>query len=672
MEELAESIFSNYVEEPSGYRYSSQTNFAAKKQLNREKLTVSQFLGTSGVSPGAQFRSETQEIPGLSRETENTTLEISHNNDDNNDDNNKVAFQKLRTSQHYIGKKGYVIMKEKTNIDVLNDIKKELSVSPMMKGAPKWVQRNAPVIKVFMENEKKMYVPRFVGLEKLGIPERNDLRETLQQTRLETPRPFTAELRPAQVEVHESTYRALMDDDRGNGGLIQLPCGFGKTITAISLIARLGLRAIVVVHKDFLRTQWIRAIEQFMPEATIGVIQQNQCDVDKDIVIAMLQSISQKEYPPGTFEHFGISVYDECHHLGAEIFCRALFRVNTRHVLGLSATPNRKDGLSRVFHWFLGPVVVSRSHSVNQRVLVFRENWYSGLPEERAKMQVFYNKVSEKNTAVTELVSYLVELKERTEHIANMVVALWKNEPSRRILILSDRRAHLEYIAEFISRVSQEQNISTLIYGSSHEKESLREERKMRRDLQAQERQKKRKDAESLSLENGATTTTKTNASKKKRKQENSVTTTTIMTTIPTVLESTKDTDQRPTTDMTIGFYWGGAPQNSLDRAANCTVVLGSFNMASEGFDAPRLNTLILASPKSDVKQACGRILRRVHKDVVPLIVDIIDEDFERFRSTSFVRGRFYKECGFHYTEKLPYERKSDVTKTIFRSNTSF
>ena len=91
-------------------------------------------------------------------------------------------------------------------------------------------------------------------------------------------------------------------------------------------------------------------ILEFLPNARIGKIQQNTVDVeDKDIVLAMVQSLSKKEYKSGTFEPFGLAIFDECHHLGAEVFSKSLMKVGCKYTLGLSATPDRNDGLTKVF-----------------------------------------------------------------------------------------------------------------------------------------------------------------------------------------------------------------------------------------------------------------------------------------------------------------------------------
>ena len=84
----------------------------------------------------------------------------------------------------------------------------------------------------------------------------------------------------------------------------------------------------------------------------------------------MLQSISMIEYPEDTFRDFGFVIFDECHHLGAEVFSRALFKTNARYTLGLSATPNRSDGLTKVFHWYLGPTLYSIKQRTDNNVKV--------------------------------------------------------------------------------------------------------------------------------------------------------------------------------------------------------------------------------------------------------------------------------------------------------------
>jgi superfamily II DNA or RNA helicase len=97
-----------------------------------------------------------------------------------------------------------------------------------------------------------------------------------------------------------------------------------------------------------------------------------------------------------------------------------------------------------------------------------------------------------------------------------------------------------------------------------------------------------------------------------------------------------------------IGKYVGGMKQTLLDLALEAEIVVGTYSMISEGFDCPSLDTLIMASPKTDIEQSVGRILRKQAKDrtVSPLIVDMWDV-FSTYRNKGFQRLRYYKQHGY-------------------------
>ena len=146
----------------------------------------------------------------------------------------------------------------------------------------------------------------------------------------------------------------------------------------------------IIVHKEFLLRQWLERIEQFLPTARVGKIQWSVIDIiDKDIVIGMLQSLSMKDYPEKLFDDFGFTIYDEVHHIGAQVFSRALFRNVSQYSLGLSATMKRKDGLSKVFKMFLGDVVYKKERKGEDNVLV-RAIEYFHEDEEYSKVVLNY------------------------------------------------------------------------------------------------------------------------------------------------------------------------------------------------------------------------------------------------------------------------------------------
>lgn len=117
--------------------------------------------------------------------------------------------------------------------------------------------------------------------------------------------------------------------------------------------------------------QFREEIGRFMPGTRVGLIQGKKVDVEGcDVVLAMVQSLAMREYPEEIFRDFGLAIFDECHHLGAEVFSRCLTKLSIRIMLGLSATPDRKDGCNEVFRLFLGDFTTRIKLRDTENVLV--------------------------------------------------------------------------------------------------------------------------------------------------------------------------------------------------------------------------------------------------------------------------------------------------------------
>jgi superfamily II DNA or RNA helicase len=469
----------------------------------------------------------------------------------------------------YVNRRGYIIRKSELNENELKKIKKDLLVSPYNPIKNKLIQMQkkrgveiqndkSEEFKIYSENDNKVYLPIYYAREHFGEEENNSLL-TEKYTPIDIL--FHGSLRQPQQEVVTKAFEHLKNE---GGGLLQLRCGFGKTILALYLFSILKVKTLVIVHKEFLMTQWKERIEQFLPEAKIGTLRQSNIDIEgKDIVIGMLQSIATKKYGPEIFSGFGMCCFDECHHLGATVFSQAMDITRTRYMLGLSATPDRKDGLRKVFDYQLGEVIckvdAKVTHHVEVKTVDFNDpNIIES--EDGNRVIVYKNKgkyvrclYNEHPQMRVKLIGHVTTSEARMELIMKEIVELCE-EPLRRILILSERRNHLKEFG--------------------------------------------------------------------------------------TLLEE-KGID--------YGFYWGGEKQAKLDEASTKKVILGTYHMASEGMDIPELNTVILASPKSDVKQSVGRILRKTDHGIVPLVIDIVDKDLPCFRRQLNVRKKLYASCGFKY-----------------------
>ena len=245
-----------------------------------------------------------------------------------------------------LSKNGYKIKRSLTPSS-LRYLKDDLSVKPFVYNDYSNTSSESK-FKVFLESPNSIYIPKFYGIEKYGIPKNVKINDG-DDINIK----FNGDLREEQKPIEEIYLKSAKDI---GGGIISLKCGGGKTVLALHIISMLKKKTIVVVHKYFIMTQWYDRIKQFLPDARIGKIQQNTVDIeDKDIVLSMVQSLSMKEYESDTFDSFGLAVFDECHHLGAEVFSKYMQKVSSKYMLGLSATPNRKDGLRKVFEWYIGP-----------------------------------------------------------------------------------------------------------------------------------------------------------------------------------------------------------------------------------------------------------------------------------------------------------------------------
>ena len=469
-----------------------------------------------------------------------------------------------------------------------------------------------------------------------------------------------------------------------------------NTVIGLNILSRLKKKTLIIVHKEFLLNQWIERIKMFLPDAQIGRIQAKTFDiVGKDIVIAMLQSLSMKKFDDDAFSSFGTSITDECfvgstliktnkglfkiedlynmwvdkielpliysynlntnkielkkmtyawqkqsccliestinnfkikstpshkfltnegykeinnlnkydnilstcsnnnvynryierkipiltniesiydievednhnyivsdnnnngvivsncHHISSEVFSRALPKVTFKYTLGLTATPNRSDGLQKVFEWFLGPIVYKGKKDTKHNVFIKIFN-IEDTNIEYCKLEKGYDDKPVTARMINNVANYIP----RTNVIISIIQQVM-SEPERKMILLSDRREHLKTFYERLTELGYD-----------------------------------------------------------------------------------------------VGYYIGGMKQKDLDISETKSIILGTFSMSSEALDIPELNTLFMTTPKSNIEQSVGRILRKKH-NVRPLIIDIKD-DFVPFKNQANKRKAFYKKCKYESYE---------------------
>jgi superfamily II DNA or RNA helicase len=420
---------------------------------------------------------------------------------------------------------GYKIAK--ATIEKLTQMRARLTVKPYVPSV--FVDaRFVPKYPVYKESEQYLYVPKHFGIEEFGpyTASERDVKKT-DDSFWE----FTGKLRDIQVEVVNSFLKPEPRD-----GVISLHTGGGKTVCGLYIASQLKLPTLVLVHNTFLRDQWIERITKFLPNARIGVFQGENQEVEgKDIVVGMLQTISMKDLPRDTFKNIGFVIVDECHHIASEAFSQSVPKITSKYMLGLSATPERKDKLMYVIHWFLGPLLY-KSDTGDKVDPGVKVEYYEFEQGDEKFNEIIYNQSGVMFTTL--MINKLVEYELRNKMLVEILTDVYE-EKERQVLVLTDRVEHTKTLFEMLPP-------------------GIRE------------------DACILSRNVNSKTRTEWCATKR--------------------------------------------------------ILIATYAMCKEGFDVESLNTLLIATPRPDVDQIVGRILRveKSQRTADPLILDVVDPAFRR------------------------------------------
>ena len=325
---------------------------------------------------------------------------------------------------------GYAVLKASLSPDQDLMIRKGLTVKPKAMDRYAVADTEFPV---YLESATRLYLPRMWARDTLG-----PAASSVMEDGVRLPATLTFSGKP--YEYQENIIKMFLDADAN--GLICVPCGKGKTFMALAIAFRLGVRFMVVVDKEFLLDQWAGEMRSLLPGIRIGRFQAAKAEVDPgqyDCTICMIQTIVQRQIPETMLRSYGFTIFDECHHLGAKHFSKVLSKLQTKHMLGLSATPTRDDGLTKVFEWHLGkPVYWEKKREADETVSVEIMRFSSN------EIQYSDTPVNFRGEVIlARLLTQIVSFQKRNVFIADRLKELI-DDPNRRILVLSERIGHLE------------------------------------------------------------------------------------------------------------------------------------------------------------------------------------------------------------------------------------
>lgn len=323
---------------------------------------------------------------------------------------------------------GYIVNKNSLDEKTLADIKKELTVVPFKMGGYSKFNKKDFSFPLYRENGDFISIPKYYGLNKLGVPDINKL-ETYKYPVQNIK--FLGKLRPRQEIIVKNVIKGF---EQNRGGVLIAQCGLGKTVLAIYLACYFKLKTLFIVHKTFLKNQAINRIKSTTNVKSIGIIQGKTIDVDHPFVIGMVQSLSGKrEYDDKLFRDFGLIIIDEVHHMGAKNFSKVYQKFSAKYMLGISAEKHRNDGLYKIINWYMGPILHEEPFKPNDMVVVKKYHFKTSNAE---RSKVIINKYTGEPDRST-MVTNLVHIKKRNRFIINLIEELY--DQGKNILFLTGR-----------------------------------------------------------------------------------------------------------------------------------------------------------------------------------------------------------------------------------------
>ena len=559
-----------------------------------------------------------------------------------------------------IGNRGYSVLKSELDKSQIHLIEKQLNVKPYIPGSPVFINNTFPA---YRESSQKYYLPRYFGEKHFGPP-----KEIKVAQGADIDLKFNGILRDYQSPVVEKYIKHVTQQETA-AGLLELPCAWGKTSASLYILSQIKKKTIVIVHKEFLMNQWIERIQQFLPTARIGRIQGDIIDIeDKDIVLCMLKSLSIKDYDVSVFESFGFTIIDEVHHISSRTFSNALFKIVTKYMLGLSATMNRKDGTTSVFKMFLGEIIHKALRKDDYSVMV-------KAIEYKTKDKLFNETVYDYkgNPQISTMISKLCEYSHRTEFVIKVlndfirIDDVDEDEANDYKTVLDNNVTPCKICCKkdnYLMKNTCCDSVEYCLLCLENIEEEAKNNPEIRRNTKTGEEKMVKRRPKCPSCQK--VLTYEQNYIENPYIKPISELHTIVLSHNLNVLDYIYRKFVCKNL-ASIGYYVGGMKEMELKKTEKKQIILASFQMAEEGLDVPTLTAEFLITPKTNIEQSVGRILRAKHATTKPIVYDIMDTH-EVFQKQYAKRKSFYKKQGYKIiqTDSMQYQHDISDWKVVY------
>lgn len=247
---------------------------------------------------------------------------------------------------------------------------------------------------------------------------------------------------PGQVPLYEYQESAVETMRKAGCGILQSPCGSGKTQMGIALAARIGRKTLWVTHTADLLTQSYERAEQCYPRELLGKITAGRVQIGSHLTFATVQTLSKLDLQKYKYT-WDVIIVDECHRVsgtpsGMKMFYRVMSSLAARYKYGLSATVHRSDGLIKSTFAVLGDVKYQvPDEAVAEKTMQVR------ILRRDTGVQINRSCLDTDGTLVySKLMEYLVNNAKRSDRILSDLI----DNQQHFNLILSDRLLHLQQI----------------------------------------------------------------------------------------------------------------------------------------------------------------------------------------------------------------------------------
>ncbi len=283
---------------------------------------------------------------------------------------------------------------------------------------------------------EKLHLPRGVLNEAIRIIKKAGGKVALSDKRPSFPSTtfaFHGTLTVSQIEA----VSAMQETE---WGVLSATPGSGKTVMGCNLIAERQVRTLILAHRRPLIEQWRERIMEFLKlgKKEIGVLSSGKPMESYPVVLGMIQSLVKNPDAEAILSQYGQLIIDECHHVPAASFESVLKLCRARYILGLTATPKRKDGLERILFMQCGPIrheIKGEEHSMEKRVILSPTPFRMIHPSDRPPIHLLWEA--------------MIQDSNRNRMIVSDIIAAVRER--RFCLVLSDRKDHLSTLQRLIT-----------------------------------------------------------------------------------------------------------------------------------------------------------------------------------------------------------------------------